>query len=111
MLSQLVFNMPRLRQLRLVTFTSPGEEINPGYKRAVMAMLNARSSPLSVTLSLCDTWDTEWGWGWGGNLQRQYEAHAEHSFTRSSPFGTNVEINVRTGMHELALSAYRWRTI
>src|SRR5258708_35750719 len=98
MLPRLSFSLPQLRQLRIVTWTPPREAMNPLLKRDIIARLNA-SSLLSVTLALCDKWLLPLRQG--GEHQWGYEVYEEHSFTRSSLFGTNVEINVGTGMHEL----------
>ena len=78
------------------------------HKRTVIAMLNASSSLVSVTLALCDTWTMSWELGLGGewDVQQAYEVHTKHSFTRSPP---NMKIIVR--LERLGHSAYHWRTV
>ena len=74
--------------------------MNPQYKMAIIAMLNAHSSLSSVTVALCSN---RHAW----SIPQDYEVHTEHSFNWSS---TNIEIHVGMGKHELASSAHRWRT-
>ena len=106
MLSQLVPYLPRLRQLRLATYATG--EMNPVHQRAVIAMLNASSSLVSVILSLCDTYTLGWGVGWGAawHLPQEYEVHTEHSFTRSPP-----KMKIIVGLERLGRSAYHWRPV